>query len=73
MLDELCRDIRAYRLRDMLGAIAEWSHATGSERDFWRATALNRIHEFRRLHLVPERRAFEAAVERNRQHRRAAA
>ena len=72
MLDELCRDIRAYRLRDMLGAIEEWRHATGSERDFWRATALNRIREFRRLHLVPERRSFEAAVARNRQHRRAA-
>ena len=71
MLDEICRDIRAYRLRDMLGAIAEWSHATGSERDFWRATALNRIAEFRRLHLLPERAAFEAAVARN-QHRRAA-
>jgi len=71
MLDEICRDIRAYRLRDMLGAIAEWSHATGSERDFWRATALNRIAEFRRLHLVPERAAFEAAVARS-QIRRAA-
>ena len=72
MLDVLCRDIRAYRLRDMLGAIEEWRHATGSERDFWRATAMNRIHEFRRLHLLPERAAFEAAVERNRQRRRAA-
>jgi len=72
MLDEICRDIRGYRLRDMLGAIEEWRHATGSERDFWRATGLNRIHEFRRLHLLPERAAFEAAVTRN-QHRRAAA
>ncbi|HXI75736.1 MAG TPA: hypothetical protein VNH21_01280 [Steroidobacteraceae bacterium] len=71
MLDELCRDIRSYRLRDMLGAIEEWRHATGSERDFWRATGLNRIREFRRLHLVPERAAFEAAVARS-QIRRAA-
>ena len=71
MLDELCRDIRAYRLRDMLGAIEEWRHATGSEREFWRATGLNRIREFRRLHLLPERAAFEAAVTRS-QVRRAA-
>jgi hypothetical protein len=71
MLDAICRDIRAYRLRDMLGAIEEFWHATGSERDFWRSTALNRIAEFRRLHLLPERAAFEAAV-RNHQHQRAA-
>jgi len=71
MLDAICRDIRGYRLRDMLGAIEEWRHATGSERDFWRATGLNRIAEFRRLHLAPERAAFEAAV-RNHQHRKAA-
>jgi hypothetical protein len=71
MLDAICRDIRAYRLRDMLGAIEEWRHATGTERDFWRTTALNRIAEFRRLHLLPERAAFEAAVIRS-QIRRAA-
>jgi hypothetical protein len=70
-MDQLLRDIRGYRLRDMLAAIAEWSHATGTERDFWRATGLNRIREFRRLHLNPERAAFEAAVARS-QLRRAA-
>ena len=72
MLDALCRDIRGYRLRDMLGAIEEWQHATGTERDFWRRTALNRVAEFRRLHLRPERAAFDASVRRNHQHRRAA-
>ena len=71
MLDALCRDIRAYRLRDMLGAIEEWQHATGTERDFWRDTARRRIAEFRRLHLLPERAAFEATVARS-QIRRAA-
>ena len=65
-------DRRAHLLRDLLAAVAEWSHATGTERDFWRTTALNRIAEFRRLHLIPERAAFEASVRRNHQHRRAA-
>ena len=63
--------MRNTRLRDLLAAVAEWSHATGTERDFWRRTALNRIAEFRRLHLLPERAAFEAAVIRS-QIRRAA-
>ena len=71
MLDAICRDIRAYRLRDMLGAIEEFWRSEGTERDFWRTTALNRISEFRRLHLIPERAAFEAAVARS-QVRRAA-
>jgi hypothetical protein len=71
MLDALCRDIRAYRLRDLVDAIAGWQRSEGTERDFWRSTALNRIAEFRRLHLAPERAAFEAAVARS-QHRRAA-
>jgi len=65
--------MRAQLLRDMLAAIAEWSHATGADRDYWRGIALDQIREFRRLHLLPERAAFEAAVERTRQHRRAAA
>jgi hypothetical protein len=56
----------------MLAAIAEWSHATGADRDYWRGIALDQIREFRRAHLIPERAAFEAAVERNRQLRRAA-
>jgi hypothetical protein len=56
----------------MLAAIAEWSHATGADRDYWRGIALDQIREFRRRYLIPERAAFEAAVERNRQLRRAA-
>jgi hypothetical protein len=56
----------------MLAAIAEWSHATGTERRYWRGIALDQIREFRRRYLRPERLAFEAAVERNRQLRRAA-
>ena len=64
---------RTQLLRDMLAAIEEHRHATGADRDYWRGIALDQIREFRRLHLLPERAAFEAAVERNRQHRRAAA
>jgi hypothetical protein len=66
MLDAICRDIRAYRLRDLVDAIAGWQRSEGTERDFWRRTALSRIAEFRRLHLLPERAAFEAAVARSR-------
>jgi hypothetical protein len=55
----------------MLAAIAEWSHATGADRDYWRGIALDQIREFRRRYLRPERLAFEAAIARN-QHRRAA-
>jgi len=64
--------MRAQLLRDMLAAIEEHRRATGADRDYWRGIALNRIAEFRRRYLRPERLAFEAAVERNRQHRRAA-
>jgi len=64
--------MRAQLLRDMLAAIEERRHATGADRDYWRGIALNRITEFRRRYLRPERLAFEAAVARN-QHRRAAA
>ncbi len=63
--------MRAQLLRDMLAAIAEWSHATGTERRYWRGIALDQIREFRRRYLIPERAAFEAAVARS-QIRRAA-
>jgi hypothetical protein len=63
--------MRAQLLRDLLAAIAEWSHATGADRDYWRGIALNRIAEFRRRYLRPERLAIEAAVARS-QLRRAA-
>ena len=59
-------------LRDMLSAIAEWSHSEGTERAYWRRNALHDIAQFRRRYLVPERQAFEAAVARSQQHRRAA-
>ena len=62
--------IRHQHLRDMLSAIAEWSHSEGTERAYWRRNALADIATFRRRYLVPERQAFEAAV--SQQHRRAA-
>jgi hypothetical protein len=61
---------RAHHLRDMLAAVAEWSHASGPERDYWRGVALYRIAAFRSRFLKPERAAFEAAVARS--YRRAA-
>jgi hypothetical protein len=64
--------MRAQLLRDMLAAIEEHRHATGADRDYWRGIALDHIAEFRRRYLIPERAAFEAAVKRNRQPRRAA-
>jgi hypothetical protein len=64
--------MRTQLLRDMLAAIEEHRHATGADRDYWRGIALDQIREFRCAHLIPERAAFEAAVERNRQLRRAA-
>jgi hypothetical protein len=68
----MSKNMRDSRLRDMLAAIEEHRHATGADRDYWRGIALDQIREFRRRHLRPERLAFEVAVERNRQHRRAA-
>ena len=62
---------RAQLLRDMLAAIEEHRHATGTERRYWRSIALDQIREFRRRYLRPERLAFEAAVARS-QLRRAA-
>ena len=69
-LPHVARLIRHQLLRDMLSAIAEWSHAEGTERAYWRRNALADIATFRRRYLVPERQAFEAAV--SQQHRRAA-
>jgi hypothetical protein len=68
----MSKNMRDARIRDMLAAIAEWSHATAADRDYWRGIALDQIREFRRRYLIPERAAFEAAVARNRQLRRAA-
>jgi len=64
--------MRAQLLRDMLAAIEEHRHATGADRDYWRGIALNRIAEFRRRYLRPERLAFEAAVIRSKMRRAAA-
>jgi len=70
-LCQMSKNMRDARIRDMLAAIAEWSHATGADRDYWRGIALDQIREFRRRYLRPERLAFEAAIARN-QVRRAA-
>jgi hypothetical protein len=67
----MSKNMRDARIRDMLAAIAEWSHATGTERRYWRGIALDQIREVRRRYLIPERAAFAAAVARS-QVRRAA-
>ena len=58
--------IRAARLRDLLAAIAEWERASGPDRRYWRYDAQHRLREWRRLHAIPERAAFQAAVARSR-------
>jgi hypothetical protein len=57
-LDELLNDLREYRA------------ASPAFRPYWRKLAMHDIARFKREFLVPERRAFEAAVAR--QQRRAA-
>ena len=57
---------RATRIDDMNAAIREWHTTTGRERAYRRGIALACIAEVRTLYLVPDRRAFWAAVERSR-------
>ena len=57
--------IRAQRLDTLLTSVADWSAATGTDRVNARRAALHDIAQFRRLHLLPERAAFNAAVAAN--------
>ena len=59
--------LRDQRLRDMLSEIEEWRRASGRDRAYYRRLALHDIAEFKRLYVVPERAAFEAAVRRSKQ------
>ena len=61
---------RAQCLAEMLRCIHEARTAIPSFRVFWRTCARYEIRQFRRLFLIPERAAFEAAVAQ--QSRRAA-
>ena len=54
--------LRAQALAEMLASIHEYRAASPAFRHFWRVVALHNIRRFRRDHLFPERRAFEAAV-----------
>ena len=58
--------LRDHRRRDLLAAIEEWRHASGSERGYWRGQTTYLLREWRRLHVQPERAAFQAAVARSR-------
>jgi len=63
---------REQALAEMLNDIAEYRAASHPAlRAFWRVLALHDIARFRRDYLVPERRAFEAAVLRSKQRRAA--
>lgn len=57
--------IRMQRLDTMLEAIGDFWASTGRERVRCRRFARLAISDFRQWHLIPERRAFEAAVARN--------
>jgi hypothetical protein len=63
--------LRQQALDELLNEIGEWRTASPQFRGFWRRLALHDIARFRRDWLIPERAAFEAAVERQ-QARRAA-
>ena len=65
--------LRSHRLSQMNAALDQWGTTTGSEHAWWREEARYRLREFRRLHLIPERAAFETAVSRNKARRRIAA
>ena len=63
--------LRQQCLDEMLRCIHEARTAIPEFRAFWRTCARYEIRQFRRLFLIPERAAFEAAV-RQQQSRRAA-
>ena len=64
--------LREQCLSEMLRCISEWRAASPAFRPFWRDLALHEIRQFRRWFLIPERRAFEAAVVKRMMERRAA-
>lgn len=65
--------LRRQRLAELLAAIAEYQAATGPDRVRARRNAQHDLREFRTFHTVPERAAFERAVEASKHHRRIAA
>ena len=58
------RILRDHRRRDLLASIAEWERASGPDRVWWRRDARHRLGEWRRLYRIPERAAFQQAVDR---------
>ena len=71
-VSDIPRIARAKCLSDMLRCIHEYRAASPPFRPFWRKCALHEIARFRRVYLMPERQAFEAAVARSKQRRAAA-
>ena len=60
----VARILRDQRRRDLLASIAEWERASGPDRTYWRRDARHRLREWRRLYRIPERAAFQQAVDR---------
>jgi hypothetical protein len=57
--------LRQQALDELLNDLAEYHAASHPAlRAFWRKLAMHDIRRFRRDYLIPERAAFEAAVER---------
>jgi hypothetical protein len=54
--------LRQQALDELLASIREYRAASPAFRPYWRKLAMHDIARFKREFLVPERRAFEAAV-----------
>jgi hypothetical protein len=54
--------LRQQALDELLNDLTEYRAASPAFRPYWRRLARHDIARFRRDHLIPERRAFEAAV-----------
>ena len=59
---DAARILRDQRLRDLVSSVAEWQRASGPERVWWRGHASWLIGQWRCLHAIPEKQAFQAAV-----------
>jgi hypothetical protein len=63
---EIAAIIRAQQDRDFLATLAEWQHASGTDRAYWRRYVRLAIAE-ERVRLARSRAALRTATTRNRQ------
>ena len=64
--------LREQCLDEVIRCVKEYRAASPPFRPFWRGLAMYEIARFKRWFLVPERRAFEAAVQASHSRKRAA-